>query len=659
MVKRIIESTNGSVPLSSEVSPPISKILTGLFNAFGDAFVEFPMDFAKGFATSLVENLFGEDLSAEVKEKASTIFAPLETIWKNLFSGLSPVANAANVISLVQDTIESGGENIKKFFQSLWKSIQTIFSLAPTWFSEKFTAAKDAVTNAWRFVGSWFSENVANPIKSTIERLKDSIKTAFKIAYEGAVGAWDGISSKFKSIANSAIKPIGSLVNGIISGVNWVSRALGAGNILDTWPVPKFAKGSGGVSRDTLGVVNDQSGGTYKELIVPPRGKPFIPEGRNVVLPLQKGTKIMPAGQTKAVMNSMPKFAGGIGDFFGNAWSAIRSFTGNILDYITHPEDIVKIAIDKFTDMSKMFEPWTTIGAGIVNKLFDIIVKKIKYLFDKFSPAGVEKAIKWAVGIANDDSHGYDQASRWGNPDYDCSSLVISAFEQAGIKLKSAGATYTGNMYNAAKSAGFTDVTASTNKATTAGMKRGDILLNRKHHTALYLGDGQIVQASSNEFGEVTGGKPGDQTGREISVRSYYNYPWDDILRYVGKAYKEGVGKIGFFDIFRIPQLADGGIMSRGQIFMARENGPELVGRHGNKSVVMNNNQIVQSVSTGVGNAVDSAITRLEARLQRLEEIEEAILEKDMTVNMDGKRVDKQLAKARKNTGYNFSPSPA
>ena len=38
----------------------------------------------------------------------------------------------------------------------------------------------------------------------------------------------------------------------------------------------------------------------------------------------------------------------------------------------------------------------------------------------------IDKAVTWAVGIANDNSHGYDQADRWG-PDYDCSSLVIQA----------------------------------------------------------------------------------------------------------------------------------------------------------------------------------------------------------------------------------------
>ena len=38
-----------------------------------------------------------------------------------------------------------------------------------------------------------------------------------------------------------------------------------------------------------------------------------------------------------------------------------------------------------------------------------------------------EKAVTWAIRIANDPAHGYDQDNRWG-PDYDCSSLVISAW---------------------------------------------------------------------------------------------------------------------------------------------------------------------------------------------------------------------------------------
>ena len=53
-----------------------------------------------------------------------------------------------------------------------------------------------------------------------------------------------------------------------------------------------------------------------------------------------------------------------------------------------------------------------------------------------------EKAVTWAIEIANDPAHGYDQDNRWG-PDYDCSSLVISAWQQAGVPVKTKGATYT------------------------------------------------------------------------------------------------------------------------------------------------------------------------------------------------------------------------
>ena len=64
-----------------------------------------------------------------------------------------------------------------------------------------------------------------------------------------------------------------------------------------------------------------------------------------------------------------------------------------------------------------------------------------------------------ALDIADDNSHGYDQINRWGAPDYDCSSLVITAYEKVGVPVKEKGATYTGNMREAFKKCGFVEVT--------------------------------------------------------------------------------------------------------------------------------------------------------------------------------------------------------
>ena len=131
----------------------------------------------------------------------------------------------------------------------------------------------------------------------------------------------------------------------------------------------------------------------------------------------------------------------------------------------------------------------------------------------------IESAAAYAQNIAADDSHGYDQAGRWG-PDYDCSSLVISAFRKAGVPLS---CTYTGNMRGDMLRCGFEDVTGSVDLGTGTGLERGDVLLNHVHHTALYIGGGQIVQASINEYGTTTGGQTGVQSGREIYTRWYYN----------------------------------------------------------------------------------------------------------------------------------------
>jgi LysM repeat protein len=144
-----------------------------------------------------------------------------------------------------------------------------------------------------------------------------------------------------------------------------------------------------------------------------------------------------------------------------------------------------------------------------------------------------ERAADEAIRIAQDNSYGYDQANRWGPDSFDCSSLVIHCYKDAGVPLTS---TYTGNMKKDFLAHGFKDVKSHVNLATGAGLQKGDVLLNEQYHTAMYVGDGKLVHATGNENGGVTGGKPGDQTGREICVAPYFNHThgWDYVLRYEG-----------------------------------------------------------------------------------------------------------------------------
>ena len=143
----------------------------------------------------------------------------------------------------------------------------------------------------------------------------------------------------------------------------------------------------------------------------------------------------------------------------------------------------------------------------------------------------VEQYTQQAVDIANNNKHGYSQYNRWGNPDYDCSSLVITVVQNAGIPVKTKGATYTGNMYRPFLNSGFKDITSSINLKTGAGLKRGDILLTPNSHVEIFIGNNRNVGARISERGTIHG-KGGDQTGKEISTCSYYNKPWRYVLRY-------------------------------------------------------------------------------------------------------------------------------
>ncbi len=75
---------------------------------------------------------------------------------------------------------------------------------------------------------------------------------------------------------------------------------------------------------------------------------------------------------------------------------------------------------------------------------------------------------------------------------------------------------------------------------------------------------------------------------------------------------------------------AKGGFPDVGEMFIARENGSEMIGRMGNKNVVANNEQIVEGIARGVA----SANSQQNALLREQNELLRALLEKDTGISI-------------------------
>lgn len=132
----------------------------------------------------------------------------------------------------------------------------------------------------------------------------------------------------------------------------------------------------------------------------------------------------------------------------------------------------------------------------------------------------IEKAVAWAEQIAADDRHGYSQVHR-NSPDYDCSSFVGTALANAGFPISIYSTTR--NLGEQLENAGFVKCGKP--------WKRGDIHLAAGHHVTMSVDANRIVHASQSENGGIDG-QTGDQTGKEICVRSYYDLPYENTVHY-------------------------------------------------------------------------------------------------------------------------------
>lgn len=103
---------------------------------------------------------------------------------------------------------------------------------------------------------------------------------------------------------------------------------------------------------------------------------------------------------------------------------------------------------------------------------------------------------------------------------------------------------------------------------------------------------------------------------------------------------------------FNLSWYAKGGFPEAGQLFVANEAGPEMVGKMGNRNAVANNNQIVEGIKNGVFEAVLDALNA-SGLLDREESEKEVVLE--LTVKTDSETLYKAVRKGKKKYDHRYA----
>ena len=183
--------------------------------------------------------------------------------------------------------------------------------------TKQFTADPSSATNAANQAIAKQQEwnNTPSPVKPQLGDSTGAI-TAARQAIENQ-NAWNATPSPVKAInaQDNTAGPVWSAQSNInsVQGktvyIDVVRRMIGgAAAALGLKDGTNYHEGG-------IAMVNDQRNAVYKEMVTLPDGSSFIPDGRDVVLNLPRGSKVLRADRTKRLMKNLgfPRYATGVG----------------------------------------------------------------------------------------------------------------------------------------------------------------------------------------------------------------------------------------------------------------------------------------------------------------------------------------------------------
>lgn len=457
--KNIFTLYQNMLPFFSAISKGLSSLVTFVFpylKAGLDGVVGFIKDVTGQIAgfweenggqiTQAVQNI-GKVLGAVFKVLMPVIGVIVKAVWGNIKGAITGAIDVITGVikffsSLFTGDFKGMWESVKKIFfggiKFAWNAINLLFvGRIIGGIRSLVLGARGLITGMWSSIKNYFTggskniwgivKNMTGKIKAGFSSMKEkavdiaiSMYTRMKTIFGDIIGAAKALPGKMgsgikkmagkavdgiKSTGNKMLKKIGSVVNGVIDGLNFAMKGIGLNITIDNWPVPQYATGTkyhpGGPA-----ILGD---GGQHELFRTPQGHVGLSPATDTMMNLPKGTQVLSGGQTQQVFQrAMPAYNDG--NMFGNAinkglsWikdtatgamekgkvvmdgaksvaTKVKDKALDVFDYVSNPSKLMSKLMEKFGVVMPSFSgAFGDIAKGAFNMVKD---KALDYLTSK------------------------------------------------------------------------------------------------------------------------------------------------------------------------------------------------------------------------------------------------------------------------------------
>lgn len=392
--------------------------------------------------------------SKKASDEAISDYEDMEVKSSSIFGGISGLAKRffPETTKTITNRVEEARKNVSDRWNSMWTNSRDRFNEIKNNASTRFNETKNEISGkaseAWLNTRTYFGnlkdnalsrfrevsnsardrfnevrENISNragtardQASSAFRTMRDNISGAMSTirsttsnAFDTVVGWASGLGGRIasglksgidairnvtRSIGNTLVNIPGKAVNGVLGGVRWVLRRVGATNMannLSNYTIPTYMHGTG-YHPGGMAMVNDAPGSYYREAYQLPDGQVgLFPDERNLMVDLPRGAKVLNGEETHSLVHmdpDIPQYKNGIGNFFSNIWNGAKNLAGTVWDYVSNPSKLLEVAISKFVNLSGAIQPQLDMAKGAISTASEGAVSLIRNQLEKGQAAG-------------------------------------------------------------------------------------------------------------------------------------------------------------------------------------------------------------------------------------------------------------------------------